>query len=209
MKTIDQSTWKRKEHFEFFSTFDDPFFGIVSHVDCQFAYEYAKKIEVSFFSWYLYQSVRAVNQIPELRTRVLDNKVVEYSEIHASATIGRDDGTFGFSYIPYHADFNIFNEYLSKEIDRIKNCKGLAFTKAEEKPNVTHYSSIPWINFSGITHARNFKFIDSIPKISFGKATFEQNKMTMPVSLNAHHGLVDGLHAGQYFEAFQQFLNEK
>ena len=29
-KIIDIATWNRKEHFEHFSAFDDPFFGVTS-----------------------------------------------------------------------------------------------------------------------------------------------------------------------------------
>ena len=32
-KIIDLATWNRKEHFEHFSAFDDPFFGVTVHVD--------------------------------------------------------------------------------------------------------------------------------------------------------------------------------
>jgi chloramphenicol O-acetyltransferase type A len=30
---IDLATWNRKEHFEFFSTFEEPFFGITTPID--------------------------------------------------------------------------------------------------------------------------------------------------------------------------------
>ena len=32
-KIIDIATWNRKEHFEHFSAFDDPFFGVTVNVD--------------------------------------------------------------------------------------------------------------------------------------------------------------------------------
>ena len=40
-KIIDLATWNRKEHFEHFSAFDDPFFGVTVHVDCTRSYEEA------------------------------------------------------------------------------------------------------------------------------------------------------------------------
>ncbi|MEL7004699.1 MAG: hypothetical protein AAFN93_18470 [Bacteroidota bacterium] len=30
----------------------------------------------------------------------------------------------------------------------------------------------------------------------------------MPVSIHVHHGLVDGIHVGQYCDLFQKLLNE-
>ena len=33
-KLIDIDNWKRKEHFLFFSKFEEPFFGVTVKVDC-------------------------------------------------------------------------------------------------------------------------------------------------------------------------------
>ena len=43
-KIIDIATWNRKEHFEHFSAFDDPFFGVTVNVDCTRTYQEAKEI---------------------------------------------------------------------------------------------------------------------------------------------------------------------
>lgn len=51
-KIIDLATWNRKEHFEHFSAFDDPFFGVTVHVDCTRSYEEAKAKGVSFSLYY-------------------------------------------------------------------------------------------------------------------------------------------------------------
>jgi len=74
--------------------------------------------------------------------------------------------------------------------------------------DVIHYSTIPWISFTALTHERNFTRPDSIPKITFGKYFKENNRLLLPLSVNGHHGLMDGMHAGLHFEIFQQLLNE-
>ena len=47
-KIIDIATWNRREHYEHFSAFDDPFFGVTVNVDCTRAYQEAKDKGVSF-----------------------------------------------------------------------------------------------------------------------------------------------------------------
>jgi chloramphenicol O-acetyltransferase type A len=74
--------------------------------------------------------------------------------------------------------------------------------------NVIHYSSLPWINFKSISHARSFSFKDSSPKISFGKMTIQQDKKIMPVSVHVHHALMDGYQVSQFIDLFQQLMNE-
>ena len=48
-QTIDITHWNRREHFEFFSQFDDPFFGITTLVDFTKAYEHIKAHRRPFF----------------------------------------------------------------------------------------------------------------------------------------------------------------
>jgi chloramphenicol O-acetyltransferase type A len=208
MKIIDINTWKRKEHFNFFSQFDEPFFGIVSEVDCTKAFQFTENEDLSFFAYYLHKSLVAANNIDEFKYRIKDEKVVLFDKIDASPTIGREDGTFAFSFIKFNSDFNVFYKSLLKEMNKVKNSNGLRATNDSEILDVIHFSSIPWIKFTGLTHARNYKFVDSCPKITFGKTYYNNNKLLMPVSVNAHHGLVDGKHIGDYFELFQKLLNK-
>jgi chloramphenicol O-acetyltransferase len=43
---------------------------------------------------------------------------------------------------------------------------------------------------------------------SFGKMKINENgKKTMPMSIHVHHGLVDGLHLGQFVDYFQEIIN--
>ena len=58
-KIIDIATWNRKEHFEHFSAFDDPFFGVTVNVDCTRAYQEAKDKGVSFSLLVLHRIVTA------------------------------------------------------------------------------------------------------------------------------------------------------
>ena len=163
-KPIDFENWNRREHFEFFSTFDEPFFGINFEVDCTQAYRNAKDAGVPFFLWYLYRSLAAVNVIDEFRYRVVEGQVVCYDRIHASATINREDATFGFSFIEYSEDELEFRSAAEEEITAVRATSGLRMTGETERLNTIHYSALPWIRFTGLTHARHFATPDSVPK---------------------------------------------
>ena len=206
MKTIDLSTWKRKQHFEFFNQFEEPFFGITMSIDVTIAMQKAKQQGVSFFQYYLHKCVLATNQIENFRYRITsDNEVILHDRIGASATIMKPNETFAFSYIPYAEDFDTFAQIVQKEIDRIQQSDALF--PVENPDNVIYYSAIPWLSFSAITHARMFKIKDSVPKISFGKVITENEKKTMSVAVYVHHGLADGLHISRFTTLFQDLLN--
>ena len=206
-KELNIENWNRKEHFEFFSKFEEPFFGATVNIDCTRAYKDCKEEGVSFFLYYLYLATRTVNSIEEFKYRIEGDKVYEYAKINASATISREDNTFGFSHIIYAEDFNSFRQNAEKEMQRIRNGKGLMLD--EVRQDEVHFSALPWIQFSSLSHSRSFKKGDSCPKISFGKLSTEADKKIMPVSIHVHHALMDGFHLGLFVNRFQELLNTK
>ena len=209
MKTLlDIENWSRKEHFLFFKQFEEPFFGLTVEIDCTKAYATAKQLGTSFFVNYLHKTLVAVNTIESFRYRIKDDAIYIYDTINVSATIMRDDNTFGFSLIEYSPDFEVFAANTFQEIERIQNTPGL-FTKEFPNDNLIHFSAVPWINFSSLSHARSYTFPDSCPKISFGKMMIANDgKRTMSMSIHAHHGLMDGFHVSQFIDCFQELMNQ-
>lgn len=209
MKTfLDLENWTRKEHFLFFKQMEEPFFGLTVEIDCTKAYATSKQLGTSFFTYYLHKTMVAVNTIESFRYRIIDGAVYIYETIDVSATIMREDQTFGFSLIEYSPNFEVFSTNTLKEIERIQNTPGL-FTREFEEINVIHFSAIPWVNFTSLSHSRSYTFPDSCPKISFGKMIIdEQGKRSMSMSIHVHHGLMDGYHIGQFVDCFQELMNE-
>ena len=204
-KKIEIEGWSRKEHFEFFSTFAAPFHGVNVEMDMSIAYEQAKKKSQSFFLYYLYRALRVMNEIENFRIRIENGVPYLYDQVHISTTILRVDETFGFSYIDFNEDESLFVEEAKKEIEKVKNSTGLDSDGA--RINEVHCSALPWVNFTALSHARNFAYPDSCPKISFGKSVDNNGLKTMAISLHVHHALVDGLHVGRFMERYQALLN--
>ena len=72
-----------------------------------------------------------------------------------------------------------------------------------------HDSSFPWHKLTGLTHSRNFKYLDSVPKITFGKMYSIGNEFKLPIAINVHHGLMDGFHIAKFLEVFQDLLDSE
>lgn len=206
-KLINIDTWNRKEHFLFFSKFDEPFFGVTVKIDCTKAYINAKEKGISFFLYYLYCALKATNEIENFRYRILENQVFEFNTVNASPTIDRSNGTFGFAYMDYFEKENKFYEKAVQEIENVRNSTNLLPAGSGE--NVIHFSAVPWLDFTSISHARSFSHPDSCPKISFGKMMKNNGKREMAVSIHGHHGLMDGYHVGLFVNKFQDLLNDE
>ncbi len=204
-KLIVLDKWDRKEHFLFFSKFEEPFFGLTVKVDCTTAYQKAKEKGVSFFLYYLYRALKAANEVENFRYRIIENQPYDFATVNASPTINRPNGTFGFAYMDYFEDEKQFYEKALQEIENVKRTNSLLPAVSSE--NVIHFSAIPWLDFTSISHARSFSHPDSCPKISFGKMTENNGAKEMPVSIHGHHALMDGYHVGLFIDKFQDLLN--
>lgn len=206
MKTeLNLEAWNRKEHFLFFKDFEEPFYGICVPVDCTEALRLSNEKGYSFFLYYLHKSLAAANRTEPFKYRMEEDKVFVYNTIHASVTILRPDHTFGFSDVEWKEDYPEFEAGAKSEIEQVRNEKGLKPTCFGDA--IIHYSSVPWLAFTSLSHARKYSLQNSCPKISFGKVTSENGRMLMPVSIHVHHALMDGYTLKEYFELFQELLN--
>lgn len=203
---LDINTWQRKDHFHFFKQFDEPFFGVTVKIDCTAAFKFAKENKLSFFLYYMYQSLKAANEIEAFRYRIQDGQVVIHNQVNASPTINRPTGTFGFAYMDFNLDEKTFYKNALEIIEDVRKTEGLVPATSGE--NVIHYSVLPWLDFTSISHARCYSFNDSCPKISFGKMTEQDGRISMNVSIHVHHALMDGYEVGLFVERFQQLMGD-
>lgn len=202
---IDLNKWNRKSQFDFFKDYDIPFFNITANVDVTNLHRFCKNRNLPFFLSSLFFSTKAINEIEEFRYRIKDNGVICYDKIDAGSTILMDDNTFSFCYFEYIDDVRQFIEVGNKEIEILKKKKGL--DPKLNADNLIHYSSIPWISFTSIQHARKFRTGDSIPKLVFGKYYKDGDCLKMPLSVEVHHALLDGYHVSEYFNKYQKLMD--
>lgn len=203
-KIIDKSSWNRKEHFEHFSAFDDPFFGVTVNIDCTEIYRQSKEKKVPFSLLLLHCIITAACEIEEFRYRIEGDNIVCYDSLVPEATVARADHTFSFASFEYNADKDIFIQKAQAEIERLQNTTGLNKGGAFH-PNAIHYSAVPWLTFTDMKHPVNMRSGDSVPKISTGKFFHEGERLMIPVSITCHHGLMDGYHVGRFVELLSNF----
>jgi chloramphenicol O-acetyltransferase type A len=205
---LDLDTWSRREHFRFFLDYDNPFFNLCAEVDVSKLAEACRAPGgPSFFAASLYLSLRAANDVEPFRYRIHGDDVVVYDAVHAGSTILRDDGTFGFGYFNYDTDFGPFRARAEDVIDAARKGSGPLEDKPE-RDDMIHYSVIPWVAFTSFSHARRWDTEESVPKIVFGRRHGDSGAERMPVSVEVHHALVDGLHVGEFFQRFQDYLDD-
>jgi len=207
MKIIDPTTWKRRSHFEFFNAYENPEFNLVANVDATALLSFCKDRRSSVFLSTVYLVARAANAVPELRTRIrAGNEVVEHELVHPAFTVLNEDELFNFCTTTFHQDSLRFIEEAGRQAERTRLKQDLA----EDEPgrdDLMFMTCIPWVAFTGLQHPYKSGSNHSIPKLAWGRITTADTRSVFPLSLQAHHGLCDGLHAGRFFEHLQRAMD--
>lgn len=205
---IDIENWNRKELFHFFREFAEPFYGMTADMDVTKLYRYCKANNESFFIHSVYTILKAINSCDPLKLRIVNGELYRFNKIHVSPSIGKKDGTFAFGFMYYNEDFNLFKQHMQEEIQRIQVIEGMNLTDDARREDTIHFSAIPWVKFTSLSHARYMKSEESVPKISTGKIHEKDGRLWMPLSIHVHHSLVDGKDVADFLERLQYLFNE-
>lgn len=210
---LDIASWARRDTFEFFRGYDKPYFNISTTLDVtNFLSALKQHPDLNISIAYHYFALRVANEIEPFRYRLKEGKVLVYDVIHGGTTILLPNQSFIMAYFDYEEDFGEFMSAAMRAVDEARS-KGTFSPTADN--NLVHFTVFPWVSFTSFSHARNWGREDSEPKIAFGKFIVTNGRTMLPISVEVHHALVDGLHVGQFLsrlgEAFQnpeQFISE-
>ena len=206
MREIDLSTWPRRTQYELFRTYEFPQFNLTANVDITAFKPALKKQAASFTAGTMYLIARVANQIPEFRTRIKGERVVEFEVVHPAATILVDENRFTFCTVHYREDFAAFAEDAADEFEYVKNNPSLV--DEGDPDSLLFMSSLPWVSFTSMMHPLRLNPADSVPRFAWGKFFLQGDRLMMPFSVQGHHALMDGYHVGKFFEIFQAHLDQ-
>jgi chloramphenicol O-acetyltransferase type A len=207
-RRLDLASWPRREHFRLFRAYDQPFFNLCAEVDVAPLVRRSREAGgPSFFVAGLHASLAAANEVEEFRYRVRDDDVVVYDVIHGGSTVMRPDGTFGFAYFDFTPDFETFAATAGRALDGAR--ADAVLDPRDDRDDLVHYSVIPWVSFTSFAHARRWNREDSTPKIVFGRYHGAAGAERMPVSVEVHHALMDGIHVGRFLDRFQAGIDRR
>lgn len=206
MRYIDLETWPRRKHFAAYAALDYPHFGLCADVDISRFYPAVKARGISFTVAVVYALGRAANRLAPFRYRIRDGAVVEHEVVHPSSTILVDDELFSFCTMPYAATFAAFAPGAAAAIASVRAAPVLEDEPGQD--DLLFMSGIPWVSFTSMFHPIHLNPADSVPRIAWGKYRQDDARLAMPLAVQVHHALMDGIHVGKYYQLVQELLDE-
>ncbi len=205
---LDLDRWPRRSAFDFYRTFDLPCFNICTRLDVSRLRRAVKEAGVGSMSLaYHFIAIRLANDIEPFRYRLEGERVRVHEQVHGSTTVLREDDSFGFVTLEHERDFARFCSQGVAAIATARQC-GTSFDPDKDEDATVHMTTLPWLHFSSYSNARRWGVHDSVPKIAFGRIDAEGERLWMPLSVEVHHAMMDGLHVGRFVEGFEAALQE-
>ena len=201
-KVIDMEGWPRRKLFEYYRKFDSPAFNVSVSLDAGNLYALSKKRGESFFLTAFYAILRAANEVPQMRQRVIGGQVVEFDRIAGMTPILTTQELFHQIWCEYEPDYVSFKTVSSPKVESAKN--------DEPSPMEGHgedficASCVPWLHFTSITQA-NYHFDQTIPILAWGR--MDANRQ-VPISCKFNHCLMDGIHVGRFFQKIEKSFSD-
>lgn len=210
MKYIDIDSWERKDHFHFFQTRKNPCLSLTCNINIKKLNNF--RIELGhdrprLTDCLYYTALRCANNIPEFRMRIINLRPVEFSTIHAA-----------FTFIPKSKNLHIncisdFDDNFKIFIDNTEHARKKAETTPTLTPNrsdsqaLIYFSTLPNISFTALTNPWGDPWVDTVPRILFGKINAET--YDIPVSIEVLHSFIDGKHIADLLQSMSELLQDK
>lgn len=197
----------RRAQIALFESYDQPAVNIAAEVDCVDFVTPAKAAGIPPFALLLHGIGRASLDIENFRLRLADGEVSRIERLRLSYTVLGRGENLNFSTIDYSDDFDFYLAAYLADREAARDAAELRLTPLVDR-GYLFVTCLPWLRFTSIQHPMA-RFGDcSIPNIAIGKFTIADGRVRFPFAVQAHHGLVDGLHIARFIARIEAVMAE-
>ena len=203
-RVVDEKCWERAMHCMIFRNSIEPAFCVTFEVDITNFLQKIKKQNFSFTIAMVYAVCKCANEIEAFRYRFLDGTIVLYDKIDTAFTyLNQDTQLFKVVNVPMQNKIEEYVELAAKTAREQKE-----YFTVPLGNDVFQCSPMPWITYTHISHTNSGKKDNATPLFDWGKYYKKNGTFFMPISVQAHHSFVDGIHIGKFADGLQKYMDE-
>lgn len=198
---INMEEYPRRDHFRYFCTLSNPFVSLTVPVDVTALATACKAKGISFYLAVIHAVANAANAVPQFRQRVRGDGIVQYEDCITSHIELLEDDTYCYCNLQH-------NEPLADYFTAAETARTAARNHATieedaaDAESMFFVSSLPWLHYTCLSEPTGS---DSNPRFSWGRYEADpQGRLMMPLSVTAHHGLVDGIHIARFYQQLEK-----
>ena len=202
---INLDRFPRRKHLEHFMSMAYPYVGVTANVDVTEFRQFCKSRNYSFYLAFLHAVALAADAVPQLRQRIRNGEVYEYDACPTSHIELLADETYCYCTLRHQMGMAGFIPYA--EAVRAQCRENGSIEEEDDVESMYFISTLPWLHYTELIQPVA-SGDDSNPRITWGKFQKDfHGREQLPVTLLAHHGLVDGIHIARFFENLEKQLH--
>lgn len=197
----------RRDRWEFYNAFSSPFLNITLRFECADFMTACKAKGVPVFHFLLHQICRATLATPAFRLRWNGKEIVEEKTLHPSYTVTSPDGALNFATFDFADDWT---EFLERSLAAKAKAEAAPRLQLDAPGRVDYLfcTCMPWFDFTSIQHPVDAKQNHTIPSYAIGRIRGKDGRLEMPLSIQVHHGLVDGAHVREFLANLERGIED-
>ena len=203
-KAVDMAQYPRRAHFAYFSAMQYPYVGVTQETDVTELLAACRARQRSFYLSFLHAAALAADGVPELRWRIRAGGIVEYDACPTSHIELLEAETYCYCTLRHHMPLE---EYYPYAEEARRQCRQRASIEEDAEVESLYFiSTLPWLHYSALIQPVAGGE-ESNPRITWGQYRQDgAGRVSLPVTLLAHHALVDGIHIARFYENLDREL---
>jgi chloramphenicol O-acetyltransferase type A len=190
---------RRRDRFALFDGMDSPALNLCFTLALPDFRPWCRAQGLAPFHVLLCATLRAILKTDNFCYRILDGEVIRIERLIPSFTVTNANDDLNFAMFAWSDDLNEFVARSRAARDEAASMTALNPTHATMTPREAKeqvfVTCIPWLDFTSIQHPTAQLAQPDIPSLAWGRfRDAPDGTLTLPFSVQAHHGFVDGLH---------------
>lgn len=205
-KEVDIENWKRKEHYSVYRTALKCGFSLTIKLEIASVIQFIKVRNYKLYPVMIYLIAKAVNTHVEFKMAKKGEKLIVWDRVDPIFTILHPETeTFSALSTAYEDDLATFLDQYNKIYEAYEH--DLRFSPAPMPENHFNISALPWINFEGF-NLNIADFTDYFsPSFTLGKYQKVGEEVFIPLAIQVHHAVCDGIHVAKLIDTLQMACN--
>ena len=190
----------RRDHFRYFTSLPNPHVGVTVNVEVTELAAACRQADASFYLCVMHAVALAADEVPQLRQRIHPDGILQYEQCPTSHIELLEDETYCYCTLHHHRPLK---EYLQTAENARRAARAKASIEEDEDVDSMYFvSCLPWLHYTDFVQPTGN---DSNPRFSWGKYEEDHHgRLMMPVTVLAHHAMVDGIHLAKFYEGLNR-----
>ena len=203
----------RRDRYEAFCRYDNPLINLSIRLTVPDFRPFCKARALPPFHVFLYCMLHSVRGIDNFLYRIYEGEVIKIDRFFGAYTVLNEDNNLNYARFTISDDLG---EFIARSVQAGQVARasrplinsGADLSPRELKNNV-YTTCMPWLDLTAIEHPIYRHHEADIPLLAWGKFGEPANgSMSLPLSVQAHHGFVDAFHVHQLGEALGARIGE-